>query len=390
MRLMKVQWLALLLALVTVIGCSSPAKQKPAEKPNLEYSNRWSSSATPADLGKTGHLIEPQPAAEMGYSLSWAGVVVLEQGQQITSVTVLDDMVIVIEDPVNIVTALSTNDGSLLWKINLGSDLESLFPPTRDGKQVFIHSGTRIWTLHTKDGSVKALADLTTTVSSPGVYSPLTRVIVMMGTNGLIFAHNTVSNFPIWRYRLPDRLANPAVLADQYAFVVDTSGTYAMIESGNGRPLWRNHTIGDVTALPAVSGSEVIVSSEDGKIYAFNRTTGRDTWIYLGAEQPLYASPIAVGRLVVQPLTPNPGIIAIDSITGNELWRTDLNATPVMSRSQDMLMFNANGLFGVDLDNGKVTSEAQTLPIMGVKPVGDDGAIILVGQTGRLLKLRPL
>ncbi len=380
MRLMTVQWLMIVALLGLSVGCESSGKPKEtATGPSV-----FNKPTKPI-----GMLLEPEPADEIGYRLGWASPIQLLEGQAITSVSALGDMVLVVEDPKNIVTALSANDGELLWKVNIGSDIESLFAPTRDGQQIFIHSASRFATLNARTGEVEAVASLDTPVSSKGIYSADHRLVIMSGTNGMVFAHNVESNFARWRYRLANRITNPAVLVGQDVFVVDSGGTYAMIEASSGKPLWRNRALGAVSTTPALQGSEVIVASEDGKLYAMNRTTGRDTWQYLGAEQELTASPIALGRLIIQPLVPNPGIVAIDAINGEEIWRTDITATPVLTRQQDMLLYTTTELISIDLDDGSVNNKVPTKKLQYVLPIGGDGGILLVSPDGRLLKLSP-
>lgn len=379
MRLMTFQWLAVVALLGFSVGCSSG--QTKDDRTSTRY---FQDPAKPI-----GMIIEPNPAAEIGYRLGWASPIQLLEGQRITSVTALGDIVIVVEDPKNIVTALSAVDGKLLWKVNLGSDIESLFAPSRDDKQIFIHSASRFFTLAAASGEVTAVAPLESPVSSKAIYSPDQRLAVMSGSDGLVFGHSVDSNFARWRYRLANRITNPGVIAGQDVFVVDSGGTYAMIEASSGKPLWRNRTLGPVNTSPAITGTEVVVASNDGKLYALNRTTGRDTWKFLGAEQELSASPVALGRLIIQPLVPNPGIVAIDAINGSEIWRTEITATPVLTRQKDMLLFDSNTIISIDLDDGSINTQVPTKTLQTVVPIGEDGGILLVSPNGRLLKLSP-
>ena len=382
MRLMTVQWLMIVALIGISVGCNSNGQTEEEQQPTTPI-------FTPKPNKPIGMLLEPEPAAEIGFRLGWASPIELLEGQKITSVTALGDMVITVEDPKNIVTALSATDGKMIWKVNIGSEIESLFAPTRDDDQVFVHSASRIATLNARTGEVEAVAPLDTPVSSKGIYAPESRLVIMSGTNGLVFGHSVDSNFSRWRYKLSNRITNPGVLAGQDVFVVDSGGTYAMLEAATGEPLWRNRALGPITTQPAIQGSEVIVASEDGKLYALNRTTGRDTWKYLDAEQELNASPVALGRLIIQPLLPNPGIVAIDAINGQELWRADLTATPVLTRQQDMLLYTKNELIAIDLDDGSVITKVPTKTLQYVLPIGDDGGLLLASPGGRLLKLSP-
>lgn len=388
MRLMKVQWWAVLALVFALSGCAGGSGDK--DQTPAEPSSRWSASSTRIEMAPTGHLIEPAPAAEIGFRLGWANAVELLQGQEIISVTALGDLVITIESPKNVVTAMRVSDGQTIWKIDLGSDLETLFPPTRIDKNLYVHSASRMFTVNSSNGEVTAVANLETSVSATGVLAPETGLIILSGTNGRIFAHSTRSNFSRWRYDLSNSVTSSPVVAGRDVFVVDTGGTYAMLEANSGLPLWRNRALGPVNTQAKVLGSDVILASQDGKLYALNRSTGRDTWKYLDAEQPLTADPVALGRLIMLPLLPNPGFIAIDSINGEEIWRADITASPVITRQRDLLLHSDNSLLSIDLDDGEKGAEVSTLPLQTVEPVGSDGAIILVSPNGRLLKLSPL
>jgi outer membrane protein assembly factor BamB len=389
MYLKTVQWVALIALACFGVACSSTDETASAN--DRATSNRWASGADqkppPSDIGL---LIEPQPAADIGYRLGWATPIELLRGQKITSVTVLDDIVIIVEDPENLVSAIRADNGELLWKIKLGSKLETIYAPSRDGDQIFMHSGSRFFTLEARDGEVQSVARLETSVGSAAVYDPLTRLAILSGSNGLVFAHSVDSNFTRWRYDLASRITNPPAIAQQDVFIVDTGGTYALLETASGNPLWRSRTLGGVSAAPTVQGSEIIVASLDGKLYALNRTTGKDTWQYLDAAQPLIAKPVALGRLIIQPLLPDGGLVAVNAIDGSEVWRNNISAKPILTRQQDMLLHTDASLVAIDLDDGDLVTQSKTLPLQTVVPVGDDGSVILVGPTGRLLRLNPL
>jgi len=389
MHLMKVQYWVILLALALTAGCSSSSSAKKQTPSDYAYSNRWADRNKTNDLPPTGHLIEPEEAAELGYRLNWASPIELLEDQTITSVTSLGDIIITVEDPQNIVTALNASNGELLWKVYIGSELETLYTPSRDGDQIFIHSGTRFFTLDRRNGEVKAVARLAASVASPASYSPDTRLAIMSGSDGMLFAHSVDNNFARWRYRLAERITSSALLVGQDVFAVDAGGTYAMVEGKDGRPIWRNHTIGSVKTTATLVGSDILLASTDGKLYSVNRSTGQDTWQYLGAEQPLTASPLALGRLIIQPLTPNPGLIAIDAIDGKELWRNDISASFVTSRKTDALFFSADKLIAINLETGEVDQQVNTLSLANVVPLDNEGSLLLVGPTGRMLRLNP-
>ncbi|MFI4859602.1 MAG: PQQ-binding-like beta-propeller repeat protein [Phycisphaerales bacterium JB063] len=335
---------------------------------------------------RTGHLIEPGPAAELGYRISWARDMELSPGQYISSATILGDLLVTVERPENFITARSIRDGQLAWKVKLGSSLEHFFAPNRDGDRIFINSQTRMFSLRANSGDVISVANLEVAVNTAPVYHADSDLAIFGGANGLVFAHSVNNNFARWRYKLPGRVSNPPVSTDRDVFVVDTNGNYVMLELTTGTIQWRNRTLGSVVAAPAIQGNDILIASRDRKLYALNRTSGADTWQYLGAEQPLIASPVALGRLVVLPLAPSGGIVAIGALDGEEQWRSDLNATPIIERDRDLLLHTDRSLLLLDLDEGETLVDAPTRELQTVIP-GPGGSLILVSPEGRLLRI---
>lgn len=340
----------------------------------------------PRPTVRTGHLIEPGPAADLGYRISWARDMDLGSGQRLSSVTVLGDLLITVERPDNFITARSVRDGQLKWKIKIGSRLEDFFAPNRDGDKIFINSQTRLFTLRANSGDVLSVASLDAAVNSPPVYHADSRLAIFGGANGLIFAHSVENNFARWRYKLPSQISTPPARTDRDVFVVDNAGNYVMLEINTGTIQWRNRTLGPVVAAPAIQGNDILIASRDRKLYALNRTSGQDTWQYLGAERPLTAAPVALGRLVVLPLPPDGGIVAIDAVTGEERWRSTEDATPIVERDRDLMLSTGRRILVLDLEDGETLAEAPTLPLQVVVP-GPDNSLILVSPDGRLLRI---
>ena len=52
------------------------------------------------------------------------------------------------------------------------------------------------------------------------------------------------------------------------------SGTVRALDQ-DGKPVWKAYTAGPIYYPPAVSNSRVYVGSADGRVYAYEATTGR-------------------------------------------------------------------------------------------------------------------
>ena len=378
MRSMVKRWVLVgTVALFGVHGCTSPGT-------TTGGSHSRPAPARPAVA--TGHLIEPGAASELGYRIGWARDMQLTRTQRITSAVVLGDLLVTVERPLNFVTARSVSDGTLKWKVQLGSRLEQFYTPVRDGEEIFINSQSRIFTLKAHTGDVLTIADLDTVVDSGPRYDPSTGFAIFGGSGGTIFAHSTQSNFAHWRYQLPGRIESTPVGTDREVFVIDNEGNYVMLQASTGAFLWRNRTLGGVVTQPVIHSNDVFIASQDRKLYALNRTSGQDTWQYLGGARPLTHAPVALGRTVVLPLPPDGGIVALNALNGEERWASPVNATPVLERDRELVLYTDRGMVLMNLQDGAVRAQVPTRPIQEVM-AGPDHSLILINSAGRLLRI---
>ena len=340
---------------------------------------------TPAVPIGTGHLIEPDDALRLGYTLGPAIDLGLAPEDCIDHTVVLDDLLIVVASPSNLVMAVSLHDGSILWETTVSSPHHQLFRPTRWEDKILINSETRLYALSAATGQRLHDQALEAPVNhGPGMADSLA---IFGGINGRIFAFDARTSSVRWRRDMTGVvLASPAVYRDS-VFVSDSNGVGRMLDTASGNTLWRTRTFGRVVASPAIRRVGLYIASEDQSLYAMNRIDGVDRWLPYRTEKPLRETPVLIEDLVFITV-PDQGLDVLDDSSGERLWRFGSEAQPVAMVKGRVLLNDGDDLFLVDPQNGKVFKQVPVLRLQAVIRLKGD-RLVLFSPDGRILRLDP-
>ena len=362
-------WLVLGLVMGLVGGCGTPA-----------------ATAPPAAPERSGALMDPMDARQAGYAINWATNLAVPADQQIRDVRVLGDLIVVIEQPGNLVSAVQLRDGAIRWNHTVGDTNRPLYKAIRYNDRIHVNSSVALYSLAARTGTLKHVANLDNAVA--GGPERVQDEAIFGAVSGRVFAHNLQSSSTRWSYKLTDRiLAEPAVHRDR-VFVADAAGVYAMIRASTGELMWRNHTWGPVTAAPVMDNTNVYIASQDQSLYALAQSTGRDRWIYR-TETRLIDSPMLANRTIFLPLG-NEGMAAIDASNGEQRWRLDYRALPIKQTDDRLLLATSDSLQHVEADTGRLLGESPTNAPLRAVLEGPDQSLILVSAEGQMLRLNKL
>ena len=259
----------------------------------------------------TGPVIDAVEAGRLGYGAPrWTRDLGLAKSDQMTQATVLDDLIVCVERPSNIVSCVAVRDGSLLWQQKPTESTDCLLEPTRLGDEILISSETHLFQLAAKDGRLVNLSRLEATVADRPVL--VGRLAIYGGLNGRVFAHDTVTGYSAWSQHMSAGITVRPVAAGLNVFVTDSNGVYGMFDTEQGTPLWKGVTYGQISAAPTVSSLGVFVACEDQTLYALDRASGKDKWKYPAAK-PLTSSPTVIANTLFLS-EPGAGLVAMDAI----------------------------------------------------------------------------
>ena len=361
---------ALLLALLP-LGCAQPppVEQKKA-RPGFD----------------TGLPVEPGYAQRFGYSLRWVHTLRIGQGQSLDKVKVLDDLLVTVERPGNIITGISLSDAKLRFKTAVGGELERVFGVVGDENNLYVNTALRQYTLSRKDGELTYVSDLQHAVAAaPALVG---QQAIFGAINGRVFSHDIVAGYTQWEYGLSTRIAVPPLQVDREVFAVDTGGHYAMLDIESGDLQWRNATFGPVTVPPVLDRAFVIVASEDQSLYSFNAATGQRRWRPYRSPEPFVLPPSVLGSSIYQ-IERGIGLTRLDSNTGDAEWTQRRVVNPLALMGDDRLVAHTNrSLVKLNVETGDIAQEVPTVPLDRVVP-GPDGSLIVVAETGRMVRLDP-
>lgn len=345
----------------------------------------------------------------LGFStLRWGIDLDVTPGEEIQYVEVLGDMIVTLETPSNMLTAVSAVDGRLLWRKVVDGPAHKLHAPFRspskeqikDGSRdvplsslVMINSENKIYMLAAADGHEVDTRTLPYAVSnSPAVAESYA---VFGSASGRVYAIDLVTGFRKWAYQMPAAVVARPVLIKPAVLVGDMLGVYALLTayaySGEDKPgevRWKGKTFGPVRASAAFNNQGLYLASEDQSLYSFNRATGRDRdgWPFRAAE-PLRLSPVTLGNSLYLPLASG-SLISIDPATGKPLWTFPSLAKPVLLQDQKLLLSGGGVLWSVDNATGKTLVEVELEPLRAVLRLDRNG-VLLVTPRGRLQRYDP-
>jgi len=341
-------------------------------------------------------LVRTADAYQLGFAAVWAGNLSVPASQDITAAVVLDDLLVTIETPSNMVTAVTVKDGHVRWRHVVGQGREQALAAFRRGDRLFINTENHVYQLDAHTGDLRNITDLEQTVSAgPAVYEDYG---IFGGVNGLVFAHDLTSGLSKWSYLLTDQIRYRPVGFTNTVFVADRRGVLAMLNSGSGELLWRRTPADGVAGQPVVTSVAVIVPTTDHKLFALQRATSQDRWknVY---EQDLPRGPIVVETMLFQPLEDG-SWLALEVGTGKELWRLSGKSFKEPWRSaekyhsivrtrQGLLFASANEFTLIEPATGRIIRQQATQPTQAVLPL-PGGSLLVLSPTGGTMRLDPL
>lgn len=361
-----------LIATATLVGCSS----------TRSANSGTNDLVRPGNSNRPSMVVDPLDAMAIGYDAGWLTSLGLEPKQSVNTAAVLGDLLICVEQPRQLVTAISMRDGTVAWRRLVGQPTESLFTPVRVDDMVLVNSETRLYGLDVSNGEIRQVTNLDSAVESgPVMYRDYA---IFGGVDGLVFAHDIRAGYAKWSYKLPGRITTTPGIGQVMAIAADGHGNIVQLLCDNGDLLWRSRAHAGVLAGVTVGRTGVYIASVDRSLYALTRTTGRDRWVYR-SELPLTQTPYAAGLDLFLPIT-GVGLVGIDAADGKQQWVLPGELTPILDVEDKLLVMEPGVLRWIEMNTGDTFSEAPTQKLKFALPA-DGGQLIVLTARGRIQQL---
>jgi outer membrane protein assembly factor BamB len=262
--------------------------------------------------------------------------------------------------------------GQLNWRSEMGGELSA--SPVADQRGVYVasetgksESGARRAT-----GALRALGrDGGVTLWMRTLALPL-RVVLTLGnrklfaggSDGKIYAFNSLNGEALWIYDYGASFNSQPVLADSRLYIGSEDGNLLALDESTGKLLWHYRTKGAVRG-PVANGNDIVYfGSGDGYVYALNAVSGHLIW-----RKRTGAGVQAVVRVGEELLVASlDNFVYKFSLTGARVWKRRL---PGRISSQPLITHGA-ALFMPLSSSVAVVLESRDGRQVNLLPVGEE------------------
>jgi outer membrane protein assembly factor BamB len=140
---------------------------------------------------------------------------------------------------------------------------------------------------------------------------------------------------------------------DGVIFTADFEGRIVSVDAETGRIRWEVETGLPFTGGPGLSGSALLVGSEDGRVHAFDKAAGTALWTAEVSSEVLAAPVEDDGIVVVRCIDGR--VFGLDEDSGRRLWIYD-HAVPLLTLRGNSIPLIRAGVIFIGYDGGEVVA----------------------------------
>ena len=357
--------------------------------------------ATLTVVGCGALLAEQQPLVsadrleQAGLTVYWEAQLPLSRDDSPKDVYLVDEALYVVTEG-GILFSVQADVGLLRWGRKVTARDYRVYKPahwqTGDAAgPVVLQTSTGLQLYDRLTGSLLYELKLDLTASSAAIGAGNT--LYTASRQGMFHAfslRNSRTTEPVerWRVRLDAVVTATPVLygADKLLFATQGGTLYSCFAEDKAFD-WSFRAEGAILGDPFVDAGGAYVASTDRSVYKLDLTRGTVLW-RVRLPGPLTEGPTVVAHTLFQ-YCPGYGIAAIDADTGRRKWWSRDARTFIAHQRDRVVLFTDDGqLQVVDHESGKVRAAISVLPAIHAVTNPHDGAVYLVGPSGKILCAR--
>jgi outer membrane protein assembly factor BamB len=297
-----------------------------------------------------------------------------------------------------VLDAIDTRTGHVIWSHRLGQTSASAPAVTANTVYVTIlNSGHpdkpgRIVALNSANGAIRWFRSL----PSPSESSPLLDDgrVFFGSQSGLVYALDDRTGTVIWTYKAARAVKASPSLSGGVLYFGDYSGRLQAVSEQNGRRLWLSQSEGALLgsgtfySTPAVVYGRVFLGNTDGRIYAYDASTGALDWAVQTGDY-VYSSPAVTNAPGLGPTvyagSYDGTFYALNARSGQISWKFNAHgrisgSATIIGRIVYFSDLGTHRTYGLGISTGRVLFEKDT---GAFDPVISDGTdVYLTGDTG--------
>ncbi|HST56019.1 MAG TPA: PQQ-binding-like beta-propeller repeat protein [Solirubrobacteraceae bacterium] len=300
--------------------------------------------------------------------------------------------------------AINKHTGNEFWSRRVG--VLSASSPAVVGHTVYAtvlkrstHAkGGRVSALNFYNGALRWSRDLPSASESSPLFDHSR--LFLGSQNGTVYALNAHNGDVLWTYHAKGAVKASPTLADGVLYFGDYSGHIQAVRARDGRRLWVSGSGGTLLgngtfySTAAVIYGRVFLGNTDGRVYAYDASTGKLDWAHQTGAY-VYASPAVANAPGIGPTiyvgSYDGTFYALNARSGKVVWRHRSGgrisgSATIVGRTVYFADLGKRRTIGLGISTGRVVFR---MPTGSFDPVITDGKnIYLTGYTG-LYGLKP-